>query len=430
MDRRLQTYVTATLLTAAAGQLASTADAVTVGQFVDIDAVSVLSLIMPVTVVISCMGLLLGFGANALSARAIGQHNERATIRIFSTAMLSLTVVGLFLSLLLWREAPVVSRLLTNENDMRMLATDYLSVYALGAWLEMVSYGLCLFVATDGNPLRVSVAIAIGVVANVIADILLIGFLDMGMKGAALGSILQFAITTLLLAVHLRFSDSHFRFQWPVAGFKYHLLTNIKEGTPITLSSLLMAVILLLINSITYHTLGADGLFFWSVCLQMLLITFIFINGTTEALFAIGEVMMGKGQALAVRVLFRQSLLISCGMTVLLMVIMAVPDAVAIAFGVEEEPMLSDLTRVLRIFSLMLIPFTVSYLLAAYCQIQGCVTLSAFMLACQLLWTLFVLWVVSHWAASHLWWAFPLSSTLYLLGQVVFLRQKYDSIKF
>ena len=264
MDRRLQTYVTATLLTAAAGQLASTADAVTVGQFVDIDAVSVLSLIMPVTVVISCMGLLLGFGANALSARAIGQHNERATIRIFSTAMLSLTVVGLFLSLLLWREAPVVASLLTNEDEMRMLATDYLSVYALGTWLEMVSYGLCLFVATDGYPLRVSVAIAIGVVANVIADILLIGFLDMGMKGAALGSILQFAITTLLLAVHLRFSDSHFRFQWPVAGFKYHLLTNIKEGTPITLSSLLMAVILLLINSITYHTLGADGLFFWS----------------------------------------------------------------------------------------------------------------------------------------------------------------------
>ena len=422
-ERKLRTYVTATLLTAAAGQLASTGDAVAVAQFVDTNAVSVLSLMMPLTVAISCLALLLGFGANALFARAIGQNNEREASRILSTAVMSLTAFGILTSLFIWWMTPEITASLTNDESMLILARDYLSVYAWAAWLEMLSYGLCLFVASEGHPMRVSASVAIGVAVNIVADVILMGYLDMGIRGAAIGSILQFICTTLLLSVWLCSDGSQLRMLWPFKGFLGQLLANTKEGVPITLGSLLMAVTLLLINNITYNALGVDGLFFWSVCLQMLLVAFIFINGTTEALFAIGEVLVGAGRRDALKSLFRKSLLITCGMIAVLMMVMAIPDAVAIAFGVEDEPMLTQLTDVLRIFSLMMIPFAVAYLSNFALQIQGRVVLSAMMLVGQLLWTLLVVWQFSLWVPSLFWWAFPLSGMTYLLIQIIFIYE-------
>lgn len=422
-ERKLRTYVAATLLTAAAGQLASTADAVAVAQFVDTNAVSVLSLMMPLTVAISCLTLLLGFGANALFARAIGQNDEHAASRIFFTAVLSLTVFGILTSIFIWWITPELTVSLTNDESMLFLARDYLSVYAWAAWLDMLSYGLCLFVASEGHPMRVSASVAIGVAVNIVADIILMGYLDIGIRGAAIGSILQFICTTLLLSVWLCSDGSQLRMPWPFKGYRGQLLANMKEGAPITLGSLLMAVTILLINNITYNALGADGLFFWSVCLQMLLVAFIFINGTNEALFAIGEVLVGAGRRNALKSLFRRSLLITCGMISVIMMVMAIPDAIAIAFGVEDEPMLTQLTDVLRIFSLMMIPFAVSYLINFTLQIQGRVILSAMMLVGQLLWTLLVVWQFSLWVPSLFWWAFPLSAMTYLLIQITFIYE-------
>ena len=57
ISKALYRFVFASILTAAAGQLASTFDAIVVAQFVGEEAVSALSLVMPVTTFISCLGV-------------------------------------------------------------------------------------------------------------------------------------------------------------------------------------------------------------------------------------------------------------------------------------------------------------------------------------------------------------------------------------
>ena len=59
ISKALKSFVLASILTAAAGQLASTFDAIILGQFVGKGAISALSLVMPVTTFISCLGLLM-----------------------------------------------------------------------------------------------------------------------------------------------------------------------------------------------------------------------------------------------------------------------------------------------------------------------------------------------------------------------------------
>jgi Na+-driven multidrug efflux pump len=170
----------------------------------------------------------------------------------------------------------------------------------------MLSYGLCLFVATDGRPRMVTIAVVAGAVVNGLVDVLTISMLGMGVEGAALGSLSMFTVNILILVGYLRKPSSSYRLKWPGKSVAGIFSANVKEGAPITISNTLMAVTIMMINDIVLENLGSEGLFIWSVCLQMLLLSYVFIDGVIESMFAIGGVLMGERDLKGLEILVKQ----------------------------------------------------------------------------------------------------------------------------
>ena len=418
ISKALKSFVLASILTAAAGQLASTFDAIVLAQFVGEECVSALSLVMPVTTFISCLGLLMAFGANALAAREIGSHNLEGASKFFSTAIWSILTIGIAFSLLMYAGIPVIMDIITDEEVLRDLPAEYLSVYVPGAWLEMLSYALCLFVATDGHPRKVMMAVFAGVLVNAVVDVLAVGFLDWGMKGAAGGSLAQYAVNILLLTLYLRQPACSYSLKWPGRkGFRC-FVENLKEGAGVSISNILMAVSVLLISNIVYNALGEPGLFCWSVCLQMLLVSAVFINGVMESLFAIGGVMLGEHDLRGFDLLSRRALITVSLLVLAIIVLMYIPGAVGLLFGVEDPQELAALDHVLRIYSLVMLPFALTLVLVAVYQVLEMIVPSVICAIGQLATSIFGIWLFATYAPSLLWWGFPLTSFLFLLGQL------------
>ena len=418
ISKALKSFVSASILTAAAGQLASTFDAIILGQFVGKGGVSALSLVMPVTTFISCLGLLMAFGANALAAREIGSHNLKGASDFFSTAIWSILTIGVAFSLLMYAGIPVIMDIITDEEFLRDLPAEYLSVYVLGAWLEMLSYALCLFVATDGHPRRVMMAVFAGVVVNAAVDVLAVGFLDWGIKGAAWGSLAQYAVNTLLLCLYLRQPACSYSLKWPERKSFQLFVENIKEGAAVSISNVLMAVTVLLISNLVFDALGKHGLFCWSICLQMLLVSVVFINGVMESLFAIGGVMLGEHDLRGFNLLSRRALITVSLLVSIIVVLMYIPGVVGLMFGVKDPQELAVIDHVLRIFSLMMIPFAFTLVLVAVYQVLELIVPSVICAICQLATIIFSIWLFADFAPSHIWWGFPLASFLFLFGQL------------
>ena len=418
ISKALKSFVSASILTAAAGQLASTFDAIILGQFVGKGGVSALSLVMPVTTFISCLGLLMAFGANALAAREIGSHNLKGASDFFSTAIWSILTIGVAFSLLMYAGIPVIMDIITDEEFLRDLPAEYLSVYVLGAWLEMLSYALCLFVATDGHPRRVMMAVFAGVVVNAAVDVLAVGFLDWGIKGAAWGSLAQYAVNTLLLCLYLRQPACSYSLKWPERKSFQLFVENIKEGAAVSISNVLMAVTVLLISNLVFDALGKRGLFCWSICLQMLLVSVVFINGVMESLFAIGGVMLGEHDLRGFNLLSRRALITVSLLVSIIVVLMYIPGVVGLMFGVKDPQELAVIDHVLRIFSLMMIPFAFTLVLVAVYQVLELIVPSVICAICQLATIIFSIWLFADFAPSHIWWGFPLASFLFLFGQL------------
>ena len=418
ISKALKSFVSASILTAAAGQLASTFDAIILGQFVGKGGVSALSLVMPVTTFISCLGLLMAFGANALAAREIGSHNLKGASDFFSTAIWSILTIGVAFSLLMYAGIPVIMDIITDEEFLRDLPAEYLSVYVLGAWLEMLSYALCLFVATDGHPRRVMMAVFAGVVVNAAVDVLAVGFLDWGIKGAAWGSLAQYAVNTLLLCLYLRQPACSYSLKWPERKNFHLFVENIKEGAAVSISNVLMAFTVLLISNLVFDALGKRGLFCWSICLQMLLVSVVFINGVMESLFAIGGVMLGEHDLRGFNLLSRRALITVSLLVSIIVVLMYIPGVVGLMFGVKDPQELAVIDHVLRIFSLMMIPFAFTLVLVAVYQVLELIVPSVICAICQLATIIFSIWLFADFAPSHIWWGFPLASFLFLFGQL------------
>ena len=112
---------------------------------------------------------------------------------------------------------PAILRFVVDEPELRELSAEYLSIYVLGGWLEMLSYALCLFVATDGHPRRVTRAVFIGVVTNVVVDVLAVGWFEWGIRGVAFGTLAQFAVNVVLLGLYLRHPFCSYRLLRPGA---------------------------------------------------------------------------------------------------------------------------------------------------------------------------------------------------------------------
>ena len=409
----------AAVLTAAASQLAHTADSMIVGHVVGPDAVSAINLVLPLVEVLNCMGFLICFGANAMCAQAIGSHDMDKVARVFTSTIITVMTLGLAVSLGISLFSQQIVSLMSEEPRLNGMAYDYIHTYAMGGWLQMLSYGLCLFVATDGRPRMVTIAVVAGAIANIAVDIVTISILDMGVDGAAIGSLSMFTINILILTGYLRKPGSSYRLKLPGKSIFGIFKANVKEGAPITVSNSLMAITIMLINDIVLRFLGSDGLFIWSVCLQMLLLSYVFIDGVIESMFAIGGVLMGERDLKGLEILVKQALIVIAMLVAVVIVMMYMPGFIGHLFGVTAGSELAlELDRVLRIFALMLIPFAITQILLSTYQILGYDKTSVLTATAQTAMLVIGVWAVAEIEGIELWWGFFAACTLVLLFQV------------
>jgi anti-sigma regulatory factor (Ser/Thr protein kinase) len=241
----------------------------------------------------------------------------------------------------------------------------------------------------------------------------------MGVDGAAIGSLSMFTVNIIILASYLRKPGSSYRLKWPGKSLAGIFVNNVREGAPITLSNSLMAVTIMLINDIVLRFLGSDGLFIWSVCLQMLLLSYVFIDGVIESMFAIGGVLVGERDLKGLEILVKQALIVIAMLVAIVIFMMYMPGLVGYLFGVKGgTEMAFELNRVLRIFALMLIPFAVTQILLSTYQIIGHDKASVVTATAQTVMLVIVVWCVAEMEGVELWGGFVAACALVLLFQV------------
>lgn len=155
------------------------------------DALAGVGVTMSIVILISSFSAIVGAEGAPLAAIALGQGNRERAGKILGNGfvlLLLFTVVTSSLAYLFME--PVL--LLTGASEHTLgYAEDYLSVYLLGTLFVELSVGLNAFINTQGRPGIAMTSVLIGAAMNIVLDPVFIFGLDMGVKGAALATILS-----------------------------------------------------------------------------------------------------------------------------------------------------------------------------------------------------------------------------------------------
>lgn len=427
ISRALHTFMWASILSSVAQLLSTLIDAIVVSNLIGPDAISAVNVSVPVLSLVSCLAILLGVGGSIVAAKAMGLRNMEETNRVFSVSLKATLIFGLFISVVGYLLAPaMVGLICPTESRIYPLAASYLQIILTGMVFMLGGFTLQSFVKTDGNPKLVMRAVVLGCIVNLVFDIIFIQVFDMGIAGSAWASVLAYIVAFAVCLLHFRMPRCSLRFQLH-ARSTHGLGTIAKEGAPLSVNSLLLGVCTYFINTIVLHVAGDDGMYVWSLCLQLFSIMQLVLGGISTSIFAIGGLLAGERDMEGLGILTRRVLIYVSGVLAVIVVVMLVfPELLPSLFGGSHLSGRAtlDIASPIRIYALLLVPYGIVAVLRSLYQIIGFRSMSMILSITQLVAMVACVWLFALVSSDMLWWGFPISGIILLLVTAVFSWQK------
>lgn len=169
------------------------------------DALAGVGVTSSIIILISSFSSIVGGGGAPLASIALGQNHRERAEKILGNGFVLLILFAVITSSIsyIFME-PILLAIGASANTLPY-AVDYLSVYLLGTLFVETVVGLNLFINCQGRPGVAMCSVIIGAVLNIVLDPLFIFVFDMGVKGAALATILSQACSAVWV---LRFLTS------------------------------------------------------------------------------------------------------------------------------------------------------------------------------------------------------------------------------
>ena len=234
INRALSKFLMASVFSAVAIQLAAMIDSIIVANFVGPDAMSAISVCMPVMGIIVNIGYLISMGGTLLISKAIGENNMEHGSHIAAVAVVLLMSAGLLLVVTGGLFSDWLVSLLCSDASIAGYATTYLRLFFLLELVPLFIYNaVCGFTEADGHPQVVTRAVIIAGIANVLLDLLFVGVFHWGISGAMYATVGSDLIVVAILCRHL-YQHSSLRCHMPSKGFLNISREIFAEGIPLT----------------------------------------------------------------------------------------------------------------------------------------------------------------------------------------------------
>ena len=150
---------------------------------------------MPLILIVSAFAALAGGGGAPRASIFMGKGQNDNAEKTLAGCFSLLTVIALVLTgvLLLFSEDLLLA--FGASGDTIEYATDYMSIYAIGTIFVQLTLGMNSFITAQGFAKQGMLSVLIGAVCNIALDPVFIFGFDMGVKGAALATIISQAIS-------------------------------------------------------------------------------------------------------------------------------------------------------------------------------------------------------------------------------------------
>ena len=293
---------------------------------------------MPLILLVSAFAALVSSGGAPRASIFMGKQDYDSAEKTLGNCFSLQVVVSVILTgvLLIWNRKLLLT-FGASENTIEY-AADYLSIYALGTLFVQMTLGMNTFITAQGFTKASMLSVVIGAVCNIALDPLFIFGMNMGVKGAALATILSQAISfvwviTFLCGkktrLHLR--KTNMRLQGDI------ILPCIALGTAAFIMQSSESVISVCFNSSLLKYGGDIAVGAMTIMVSVMQLAMLPLQGIAQGAQPISSYNYGARKADRVKKTFRLLLTVCLSYSILLWAaVMLFPNAFVGIFTSDE----------------------------------------------------------------------------------------------
>lgn len=151
---------------------------------------------MSVIMIVSAFSAFVSTGGAPRASMAMGRGDQKEAEKILGNSLtLQILISVILTAVLLIFNRPLLLAFGASENTIGF-AADYMNIYAIGTIFVQLTLGMTAFITAQGFATAGMLSVLIGAVCNIALDPLFIYGFHMGVKGAALATIISQAVST------------------------------------------------------------------------------------------------------------------------------------------------------------------------------------------------------------------------------------------
>jgi len=187
-----------------ANSLYNIVDRIFIGQFIGAEALSGITAVFPVMVIMMAFGMLIGLGASVQLSIAMGRKDFTRAQRILGNAIILVVIISALVTILGFSIKDPMLRLFGATDTTIGYANEYLNYILWGVILHEFGFSLNAMIRAEGNARIAMYSMLISAGVNIPLDALFIIYFKMGVQGAALATIISMAVLSVWVFVHFR----------------------------------------------------------------------------------------------------------------------------------------------------------------------------------------------------------------------------------
>ena len=160
-------------------------------------ALTGVGLVFPIVTLITAFSSLFGAGGVPLFSIARGAGSDEKAKKIMGNSFALLLVSAVILTVLGYLFSKPVLFAFGAGEESYVYAEQYLRIYLAGTVFSMISAGMNSYINAQGYPRIGMLSVVVGAVTNIILDPVFILWLDMGVSGAALATVISQCLSAL-----------------------------------------------------------------------------------------------------------------------------------------------------------------------------------------------------------------------------------------
>ena len=243
-------YALPAIIAMTATSLYNIVDSIYIGHGCGTLALSALTVAKPFMDICAAFGSLVGVGASSLLAIYLGEKDYDRANRVLGNVIVMNIILSAIVMVigLVWLD-PILMAFGASEDTL-LYAHEYMEIILYGNILTHLYFGLNAMLRSAGHPRFSMTATIVAVVVNIILDPIFIFALDMGVRGAALATIISQAIAVTWQVT--KFSDKNelVRFHRGIWRLNKHItLRALAIGMSPFLYNIAHCVVVIIINN-------------------------------------------------------------------------------------------------------------------------------------------------------------------------------------